>query len=346
EEDLQNRIQQTENQEQIQAALADFHQTMESETGPMEVFKRWSNQFLALENVSPKFSDWTKRLEALSTELNELNYDVSAYETTEDYSPDDLDSMHSNLFRLDQLKQKHQVASVAELIDIRTSIENKDQESEELNEQALKLTKDIDNQKIKLHSLAKKLSDFRQQEAPKLKAQMETLLKDLAMPTAQIIFHFEQKADLLASGTDEIDLLFSANKGFEAKSLKQLASGGEFARLSLVLHSVQNKHAALSLVLDEIDTGVSGEVAHKMGALMKQMSKDNTILCISHLAQVVSKAQKHFKVAKNHQNEKTEVAIRCLNEEERVNEVASLLSGEQITEEAILAAKRMMNQTV
>ena len=342
-QELEERVQLIENHDKIKTIIQEITLGQHQGTSPSSALERWNVQCQELSEFSPKFKEWSNRIYDLLTELNDLTYEIESFELDESHSTSELDEIHSTLFEVEKLKNKHNVAEIEELIEIRDRLNNQQQEGEFLEENIEKLKQKIQATVAKLSDCAKVIHDKRIKFAPKLSKTIELALAELAMPNAKLIFNIEKTETFGALGQDRIDLLFSANKGFDPKSIKNTASGGEFARLSLVLQSILNIHnEGAVIVLDEIDTGVSGEVAHKMGQMMKTMSENNPVLCISHLAQVVSKGDKHFKVSKNHASDKTSIHIKELSEDERITEVAGLLSGENILESSLATARDMI----
>lgn len=342
--ELEERVQLIENHDKIKMIIQEITLGQDQGTSPSAALERWNIQCQELSEFSPKFKEWSNRIYDLLTELNDLTYEIESFELDDSHSTTELDEIHSTLFEVEKLKNKHNVTKIEDLIEVRDKLNNQQLEGEFLEDNIDALNLKIQQTMAKLEDLAGIIHTKRIKFAPKLSNKIENALAELAMPNAKLIFNINTLEEFGAMGKDRIDLLFSANKGFEPKSIKNTASGGEFARLSLVLQSILNIHnEGAVIVLDEIDTGVSGEVAHKMGQMMKAMSANNPVLCISHLAQVVSKGDKHFKVSKNHNSDKTSINIKELTQDERITEVASLLSGENILESSLVTAREMIS---
>lgn len=344
EKELEEKVTLIENQDKIKGIINEITLGSDNGMSPASSLERWNVQCNELSTFSPKFKEWSNRIYDLLTELNDLTYEIESFELgDESYSIKELDEINSLLFELEKLKRKHNVSTVNELLEIQNNLSLQNSESEFLEENIEKIKVEISKLTEELTNIGLEIHQFRLKFAPELSLKIEKLLSELAMPNAKLIFDLHQINEFNENGVSKIDLLFSANKGFEPKPIKHTASGGEFARLSLVLQSILNVHNDGSVVvLDEIDTGVSGEVAHKMGLMMQQMSNNNPVLCISHLAQVVSKGDKHFKVSKNNNTEKTSINIKELSYNERVKEVASLLSGENILDSSLSTAKQLL----
>jgi DNA repair protein RecN (Recombination protein N) len=242
------------------------------------------------------------------------------------------------------LFHKHGVIQINELIQIRNELEEKvgqtnnlDARIEENEKKLLKATSD-------LNETAKNISENRQAVLPKLTQRLQELLKDLGMPNAKFKFNLTRSDTFKVNGMDELEVLFTANKGSNFKPLKSSASGGELSRIMLAIKSILAEYIQLpSIMFDEIDTGVSGEIAHKMGAIMLQMSKKMQVFTITHLPQIAAKGNAHFKVFKTDKAENTQTNLKRLNEEERLVEIAQMLGGLEITESAMAHARQLLN---
>jgi DNA repair protein RecN (Recombination protein N) len=340
---LEEKIGFLENQERINLTVSSVQQQTESEENPNIKLDEWQSSFDELKTIVPKFQEWSTRLNSISIELKDLLYEIQSFDIESSAENERLDDLHALQFTIENLKRKHQVSSLSELKDVYQNIKNKQGNLEHLEESIQHLKMEYGQAKDLAHSSALELHNFRKECIPSLISKVQNELKELSMPNARIFFELTEKEELSASGISDIEFLFAANKGFEAQKIQQVASGGEFARLSLVLqyilHSTQQNN---TIVLDEIDTGVSGEVAHKMGKMMEQMALKSQVVCISHLAQVVSKGNVHFKVWKKDNDEKSYVSVKKLSQEERIHEIAQLLSGENVLESSLKTAKSLL----
>ena len=211
----------------------------------------------------------------------------------------------------------------------------------------IKVTEKLRKQKETLSSLAKKLSEKRKSGSETLVSQMTATLSNLGMPNVQFRIELKDTKDFRSNGTDEVCYLFNANKGGKLQELSQIASGGEIARVMLSLKSLMAGASDLpTLIFDEIDTGVSGSIAEKMAIIMKQMceSENRQVISITHLPQIASRGTVHYKVFKEDKENETLSHIIALKPEERVHEIAHMLSGENLTEAAINNAKELLRQ--
>jgi DNA repair protein RecN (Recombination protein N) len=197
---------------------------------------------------------------------------------------------------------------------------------------------------VVLDGLALQISDNRKKSVPVLTDQITGILAQLGMPNARFQFDIYSVDNYLSSGKDEIQLLFSANKGTDFGLLKKVASGGEMSRIMLAVKSILANYSKLpTIIFDEIDTGVSGEIAHKMGDIMKGMSSQMQVFAITHLPQIAAKGHQHYKVSKSVQGENTVSELQLLSKDERIVEIAEMLSGKNISESALTHANQLLN---
>ncbi|MCT4665564.1 MAG: hypothetical protein N4A45_10055 [Flavobacteriales bacterium] len=343
EDSLEERIRLLENSEKIQQTVLSIQQAREDESGALSKIQNWTDDFLQLKDISPIFEEWSERLQSVSVELTDLLYEINNYQFETPENSQELDELHSLSYQIDQLKIKHQVQTIEELRTKKNALKSQFSSEIENQERLKEIGIEVSELYQEANVIANQLHSARVNHLEQLQEMIESNLSDLAMPNAQIRFQLSQTEQLKSVGNTNCELLFSANKGFDLQKITHAASGGEFARLSLVLQSVlTGNQGDKTIVLDEIDTGVSGEVAHKMGLLMQKMAQKNQVICISHLAQVVSKGERHFKVAKDELADKTKVDIQLLNDQERILELATLLSGENIMESSLASAKQML----
>jgi DNA repair protein RecN (Recombination protein N) len=243
------------------------------------------------------------------------------------------------------LQKKHQVSTVDELLEIEEQLSEKIFLATDLEQKIEALEEEIKRLEKILRELAKKLSDMRKKAVPGLQKQLLDILKELGMPNAEFKFEFNLSANYLSNGTDEIQLLFSANKGTSYGLLKKVASGGEMSRIMLAIKAVLARYSHLpTIIFDEIDTGVSGEVADKMGEIMSDMSNYMQVFSITHLPQIAAKGKHHYKVFKESDEDTTTSKLVELNAETRVREIAQMLSGKDITDSALRHAKELLTR--
>jgi len=242
------------------------------------------------------------------------------------------------------LQKKHQVSSVDELIQIQTNLENTVLELGNLEEEIATLTNSIQQKTITLDALSDGIHKKRVDSIPVLSQKLITILETLGMPNVRFKMDINSSSTYFENGKDELQFLFSANKGTDFGLLKKVASGGEMSRIMLAVKAILAQYSKLpTLIFDEIDTGVSGEIANRMGEIMKGMSEKMQIFAITHLPQIAAKGDSHFKVFKSTVDDDTQSELKLLSQEERVVEIAQMLSGNVITDSALNHAKALLN---
>src|SRR5690606_17080674 len=255
-----------------------------------------------------------------------------------------LEAVNLKLQKLHSLMQKRVVTDVSELITIKNNLEEKVSYTENLDETIQKKHIEISHKEEALNTISKAIHDKRSKVIPTLVDQLQAILKDLGMPNAQFKIEVVHGNDFFANGKDALTFLFSANKGGHFNELKKAASGGELSRIMLAIKSVLSKYIQLrTIMFDEIDTGVSGEISNKMGDIMLDMSKTMQVFSITHLPQIAAKGHSHYKVFKEDVNDVTQTNLRKLNHDERIVEIAQMLGGLEMSSSAIAHAKELLN---
>lgn len=241
------------------------------------------------------------------------------------------------------LQQKHRVNTVGQLLDIQNNISKKLEDISLNNDELEKLEKTLSETKLQLKNKAETISKRRKASLPEFQNKIIELLSDLGMKSADFVVDIEDSNNFMPNGSDYISFLFTANKGAEVKELSKVASGGEMSRLMLALKYISvSKRNMPTLIFDEIDTGVSGEIAGKVGAMIDKMSNSRQIIIITHLPQIIGMADEHLWVYKEEIQEGTISKIKKLNYTERVNQIAGMISNENITEASISTAKELL----
>jgi DNA repair protein RecN (Recombination protein N) len=290
------------------------------------------------------YKDLFDRLNAAQIELKDIYNEIENEEGNLVFDPERLSIVNEKLDKINRLFKKHSVNSVSELLVIKEDIETKLDQFNSLEKDIEKLQKEIDALNKQCLKQAKEISAKRLKAVPSIEKKINDLLAELAMPNAKFKIQLDQKEQLSNSGIDEISFLFSANKGGEFKELHKVASGGEMSRLMLSLKSVlAEKRSLPTIIFDEIDTGISGDIANKMGNIFTQMANAMQVISITHLPQIASKGNHHLFVYKNDDAEKTRSFIKALTKDERTVEIAKMLSTGKPTESAIKNAKDLLN---
>ncbi len=296
----------------------------------------------SISSYADKYTSLFQRIESLVIEMDDLLSEIENEEEGIEFDPERSEFVKERLSVLYRLLKKHRAADLTELLVIRENLREKDSITSNVDE-ALAKAKDIyDAADKKVRTLAAKISDTRKKTLKPLSSQLVKLLQEVGIPNATLQVDV-QNTEPSHTGIDKIDILFSANKGIAPRPLAQVASGGEFSRLMFCIKYVMAEKTAMpTLILDEIDSGVSGEVAIKLGNLMKTMSKTHQLIAISHLPQVAAKGDAHYFVYKDNSAAKTISSIRELKKEERVEEIAKMIGGEKPSKIALQNAQELL----
>jgi DNA repair protein RecN (Recombination protein N) len=296
-----------------------------------------------LSAVYEETNEWGKGLGNALIELKEIAREVESRLADVTIDPQRIEFIHNRLDLIYTLEKKHKIDDINGLLSLQNNFEKELELIENSDEAVNELKACIEEQRKELEQLADTLSLQRKKAKQPLEQSICDILHGLGIPNAKFEAEFEELADFSANGKDKITFLFSANKNGSLQSISNVASGGELSRVMLALKSILSKHENLpTIILDEIDTGVSGEVADKMGELMKKMGEYMQVVSITHLPQIAAKCSTHFKVYKEDDEESTVSHIIELSEEERIKEIAQMLSGSNLTEVAIENAKVLM----
>jgi DNA repair protein RecN (Recombination protein N) len=257
--------------------------------------------------------------------------------------PEALEKINEKLQLIYSLQKKHNAASVEELLTIQENLESKVVLVDGIDEAIAKAGETVSKAKVEADAVAIKLHAARVKAIPVLADSITAILAQLGMPNARFKFELAESQTYHNNGKDDISLLFSANKGTDFGLLKKVASGGEMSRIMLSIKSVLAKYSKLpAIIFDEIDTGVSGEIAIKMGDIMKGMSKTMQVFAITHLPQIAAKGDQHYKVYKKTQGDTTVSELKLLASDERIREIAEMLSGKDVSESALTHAKALL----
>lgn len=340
-EELEQQISLLENVDGIAKAISESEFLLNNEQGILTSISTIKRQLLEFDS----FNEISERVESLLIELNDINVELSDVNNKLEADPEELLRLNNRLDILNNLLQKHRKQFVEELIDFKDEVEQKIQISSsfdlQLKAKQSEITKQLSVLKISSEILTKK----RIKVLEKLKKEIETHLQNLGMPYAQFQVNLKTIDTFHQNGNTDITFLFSANKGSALQEVSKVASGGELSRLMLSIKYITAQSSKVNtLVFDEIDTGVSGEIASLMGDMMLEISKTNQLVAISHLPQIASKANSHLKVVKTVNRKGTISDVIVLNKEQRIEEIAKLLSGKKLTKAAIDNAVELLNQ--
>jgi DNA repair protein RecN (Recombination protein N) len=296
----------------------------------------------AVSGFSKNYEGLFERLQSLIIELDDILNEIENEESTIEYDPERATSIKERIDVLYRLLKKHRVNTIPELLSLQEELQQKSSLTANLDEALAKAKAAFEQAEKNLNTTASQLSKGRQKVFEPLCQQIIQLLKELGIPEAVLKIDHEVVAPS-GTGTDKIEVLFSANKGVAPRPLAQVASGGEFSRLMFCIKYVMAEKTEMpTLVLDEIDIGVSGEIAMRLGKLMKAMASRHQLITISHLPQIAAKADTHYYVFKDNSSAKTVSDIRLLNEPERIDEIAKMIGGDKPTPVAVENAKELL----
>lgn len=316
----------------------------EEQVGAVQNLKEIKIALQKISGISGEYAGFYDRISSLLIEFDDVTDELSQNFENLTHNPEQLELINQKLQLIYSLQKKHQVATVEELLVIQEALDNKVVMADVLDASIDKLKIEIEAAKVIIDKTATGIFNNRQKAIPALTDKITAILAQLGMPNAR--FNFEVKATdtYHNNGKDEMSLLFSANKGTDFGLLKKVASGGEMSRIMLAVKAVLAEYSKLpTIIFDEIDTGVSGEIAHKMGDIMKVMSRGMQVLAITHLPQIAAKGDQHYKVFKTTQGENTVSELKLLTKEERVREIAEMLSGKDISDSALKHAEALLN---
>lgn len=342
---LEEEYETLNNVETIQDALQYAHQLLNNEElGILTNLRTLKQNMSKLSEVSSQYQSIFERINSSLIELDDIAAEVGQLQDLIEADPNRLEVVNNKLQLLHNLMQKHTASSVAELIEIRDALKNNVATTENLDEEIQNTENKLVEQEQKLKQLAQELHLNRTKAIPKLIKQLESILAKLGMPNAKFEIHLELTNKLLDNGSDLLKLLFTANKGGKLNDLKKSASGGELSRIMLAIKAILADYAHLpTIIFDEIDTGVSGEISNKMALIMKQMSKSMQVFTITHLPQIAAKGDTHYKVFKKDIDGVTKTLLKQLNEDERIVEIAQMLDGTKLSDSALQHAKQLLN---
>jgi DNA repair protein RecN (Recombination protein N) len=345
EDNLESKISSLSNIDYIQISFSQSIELLGAEsTGIIDRILSVRALIKGLSKIDPKYSLLNERVQVISIEtddlLNELKIQLDQLEA----NPQELEILQTQLDQVNTMLQKHKVTSVLDLINVKNKLENELQETLDIDSKLKILMIDKNNYKERLEKLAHSISINRKKAIKVLEIELRELVGKMGMPEATFNIQLNPAPEFLSNGKDHILFQFSANKGGKFNLLKKVASGGELSRIMLAIKYILSRYKKLpTLIFDEIDTGVSGKISDSIADIMRTLSYKLQVLTITHLPQVAAKGNHHFKVQKSMSNGKTVTSLKKLSNDERIEEIAMMLSGNEITPTAIAHAKQLMN---
>ncbi len=345
-EELQTELEILENSDAIKLGLQGA--SMQIDDGEINALGSLKSALSSLESVSrlsPAFADLVDRLKSLIIELDDINSEILNKESKVESNPDRAELLQDRMDKINKVLFKHGIKEIQELIEFQYKIESELNQLDQYSEELGIIQAKISEVEKSLSELAVQISTNRKKAAPKLEKLIADGLGNLGMPNAKLMILVSDLSQFSPTGMNGINLKFTANKGFDPQPLEKVASGGERSRLMLVLKQIHSSvEQTPTLILDEIDTGISGEIAAKTATMLAKMASDAQIISITHLPQVAGKGSHHLLVSKSSGGKKSETQLKNLNPEERKIEIARMLSGEIISEAAMINAEQLMDK--
>lgn len=343
--ELETELEAITHSEEIKSALFAVSSHLSGEGQNIEsVLRSVLDNLKSIEHVYPKVKEWAERVESAYIDLKDVSAEAGRHFEKIDFDPARQEFVEERLSVMYDLQKKHSVSSVEELMALQDGLRNQIENIASMDEQLSVLEQEVAEKQSVMFKKATELSEKRRAVVPEMEKQLTGKLSYLGMANTKFQCVFTQKNQPDATGTDHVQFLFSANKNTALQPVSQIASGGEISRFMLCLKSMIAGATALpTIIFDEIDTGTSGEIADKMGTIMHEMSDKMQVIAISHLPQIAAKGDTHFVVYKADNDKTTTTYMRKLSPDERVQEVARMLSGAEVTAQAVENAKVMIN---
>lgn len=344
-EELQSRVQYLEHAEEIKLALANAESILNNEDNSLT--DSLSQLIKVIGNVQsylPDMKELVQRLESINIDLKDIQSEIESQNLDDNFDANELQLVTEKLNAVNSLMHKHHVLTVDELIKVRDEYDEKLQGISSLTDEIEILKKELIVVEKKLLENATKLHDARVSGCDDLSLAVLEILKQLGMKDAGFVTRIEKVKEYSNTGIDKVQFMFNANLGSVPGEISKIASGGELSRLMLAIKSLINRKQMLpTVIFDEIDAGVSGDIAGKVGSIIRSMAKNHQVISITHLPQIASKAHHHYKVLKLTSDNKTITTIIKLSDEGRVEELAKILSNEKVTSKALDVARELMN---
>ncbi|MEO1518547.1 MAG: DNA repair protein RecN [Bacteroidota bacterium] len=343
-EQMEEELARLTNSEDIKRALgAAYRQLADSEHSSISQLEEISQLIGQIKGFDPKLETLYERYTGLIYELQDLSSEFEAIAEATEYDEERIQEVQSRLDLIYRLQKKHQAADVAQLLQIQEDLQQRLTAYEDLSSGIERLEKSLKKQEATLLKLAQELSQKRKKVIGGFEQKVEQMLGMLSMENARIKIQINPLTQLSATGLDDVQFLFAPNKGSSFSSIKNVASGGELSRLTLCIKSLVASAIPLpTLIFDEIDTGVSGDVALKMGRILKELASQHQVVSITHTPQIAVKANAHYFVFKQSESNRTFTSIKLLNSQERIQEIATMLSGSPPTPSAVRNARELL----
>ncbi len=343
--ELEEKLEKLEHVEDIKSNLSEVIEISEDEQIGLKILlSRVKGNMDRIASFARSYKNLSERIDSLYIELNDIVDEFESENENLEYDPSGIESLNERLQLIYSLQTKHSVNSINDLMVKRVSLESKIKKIDDQDEIIRSKKEEIEKTKQKMEGLALEIHQRRAKAIPVFTDQLERALSKLEMKNTKFSIDLVPVKHFLNHGKDQLNFLISANKGKSFEQLKKVASGGEMSRIMLAVKSILSKYTKLpAIIFDEIDTGVSGEVSNKVGEVMKEMSANMQVITITHLPQIASVGNQHYKVFKEENADTVYSNIKLLTESERVKELAEMLGGKKVSKTAIEHAKQLLN---
>ncbi len=344
-EELEERNEELSNVELLTEHLGNaVTRIQEEEIGALSGLKDVRNNLLKISGFSATYAGLQERVQSVIIELDDIAQELESSLERVEANPEELEEVNTKLQLIYNLQKKHAAGSVAELLEVLLKLQEKVDLTENAEANLEQLSKEIQQKKEELSAIAKKIHDNRAATVPGFVKQVEKIISDLGMPNARLKIEVVRQEEFFTNGQDELTWFLSANKGGDFNDIKKAASGGELSRIMLAIKSILATRSKLpTIIFDEIDTGVSGDIAQKMGDILQKMGGDMQVIAITHLPQIAGKGSSHFKIFKEDIANITVTKIKELETGDRIEELAMMLGGNTASESAMAHARALLN---
>jgi DNA repair protein RecN (Recombination protein N) len=344
-QELEHELGLLSNAEEIKQQLyAVAYHFAEGDTNLLSLLQENVNRLLQISKYDEGIEELSKRLQSQIIELKDIVFEIHKINENTQHNPQRIEQINQRLDVLYTLQQKHKVSAEADLMAIQNHLAEVLERIEHAEEEKQHMLLQIENEKQILYQKATLLSDKRKAVLKKMETDLQHVLQVLHMPSAHFDIRMEKSEHFHAAGLDKVVFWFTANPGTEMQTLEKSASGGELSRVMLALKSlISEKNVLPTIIFDEIDSGVSGEISAKMGKVMQKLATYSQIIAISHVPQIAAKAKNHYVVFKEVIKGETYSNIKKLTHLEHISEIAKMISNEKITESSLSAAKQLIN---
>ncbi len=344
-EELEERYEELNNVEELTENLSSaVNMLQQEEIGSLDSLKSVRASLSRIAQFSANYENFHERVQSVIIELDDLEAEMTDALDRIEANPEELEVVNQKLQVIYNLQKKHNAENIEELLSIMRELQEKVSVTENAESALNEVQAAIKDQEIQLKKTATKLHENREKIIPAFIEQTEGILKDLGMPNARLNIELERGEEFLANGLDKLEWYLAANKGGSFKEIKKAASGGELSRIMLAVKSILAAQSNLpTIIFDEIDTGVSGEIAKKMGEILKNMGSNMQVIAITHLPQIAGKGATHFKIFKEDNETATQTKIVELEENDRIEELALMLGGNTKSDSARAHAKALLN---